>query len=297
MGIRKMRAPVLAGILGAFLGITVAPAFEWPQLNVNAASFASGFAQLRGGILSGSLVFGAPQEVFASDPGVVLVVLREVDDGSDSFHSPLGNAVIIDHNDDMVTVYGNLRAINLIPGVAEVDGGHFLGVAGFSGWQPVVPSQTAQGLEFQMIDTRQSQVINPRVLMPHLADEPVFRIYGLSMDNNHGDLFRLSEAPAFPAGVYLLYYETDPQHIPYRTIVSVNGTTAETLTYDAITERNGRLTIRGKRYYTREELYPGGNSMLLGEVPFLRGRNTIRVVVSNINGVEGAGVTYLVENY
>jgi hypothetical protein len=280
-------------ILGA-AGIVAA--FEWPQRNVTASSFASSFAQLRGGLLSGSLVFRAPQEVFASDPVIVLALLREPDDGADSFFSPLGNAVIIDHNDDMITVYGNLRSIDLADNVEYVEGGRLLGVSGVSGWQPIPSSQGTQGLEFQVIDTMQNQVINPRILMPRLEDEAPFRVYGLSLENKRGDIFRLAETAYFPLGVYLLYYEADPQRIPYRTMVSINGTVEETLTYDAITTREGRLAIRGKRYFGKSEMYPDGNRMLFGEMPLLRGRNSIRVIVSSLNGQEG-NTTYMVENY
>jgi hypothetical protein len=76
----------------------------------------------------------------------------------------------------------------------------------------------------------------------------------------------------------------------------VNGTDIETITYDMMVERNGKLAIRGKKYYTQEEIYLDGQRMILGEVTLLRGRNTIRVAAQNINGEEISAV-YVVNNY
>jgi hypothetical protein len=267
------------------------PAFEWPMENVNALSFSSGFAELRGNMLSGSLVFISHGEVHAADNGITLAIIRDPDNGSDRFYSPLGNAVVIDHNDDLLTVYSNLETIAPHSLPFDLNTGDVIGVSGSSGWQGA-----QNGLEFQVIDVQQERVIKPKRLMRPLADERPARVGGLSAVNKRSENYRFSEVSSFPIGVYTLYHDFDRMFLPNTTTVSVNGTDIETITYDMMVERNGKLAIRGKKYYTQEEIYIDERRMILGEVTLLRGRNTIRVVAQNINGMETSAV-YVVNNY
>jgi hypothetical protein len=269
-----------------------AAAFEWPQDNVFASAIASGFAYLRGGKLSGSLIFTTPAEIKASAEGIVLAVVRPPDDGETRFYSPLGNAVIIDHQDDLITVYGNMETIRLSPQTIEVASGDIFGTSGSSGWRTA-----GTGLEFQAIDVKNKRLINPYPLMPRIGDERIPRIYGVTAVGRQDETFRLSETASFSAGIYTLYYDFDPVLLPYRTSISINGTIEETITYDMLIERNGKLSLRGKRYYTQEEIYLNNRQMLLAEVSFLRGRNTITIVSSNMYGVETTSVVYVINNF
>ncbi|MDR3284774.1 MAG: M23 family metallopeptidase [Treponema sp.] len=275
----------------ALLECSGLPAFEWPQENVTASSFSSVFAQPRGGKFSGSLIFRAPAEVRSSDQGVALAVIREPDDGSDGFYSPLGNAVIIDHNDDLLMVYGNLHTVSITPETAVIGAGGGIGMSGSSGWQ-----NSGGGLEFQVVDEKNARLINPLVLMPRLADERAARIFNVSASGKREESFRVAETPSFPAGTYIFYHDFDWSALPYRTIVSVNGVDVETIIYDMMVERNGKLTVRGKKYYAREEIYPDERRMMLAEVPLLRGRNTIRFAAYNIHGA-GLDTFFVVNNY
>jgi hypothetical protein len=286
-----MKKPCCFIITLLFAVNALLPTFEWPMDTVNALSFSSGFGELRGNMLSGSLVFIARGEVRAADDGIALAIIRDPDNGSDRFYSPLGNASAIDHNDDLLTVYGNLEAI--VPDSVPFDlrTGDVVGFAGASGWQGA-----QNGLEFQVIDVQQERVINPKRLMRPLADERPARLGGLSAVSKRGENYRLLETPSFPTGLYTLYHDFDRTLLPNTTIVSVNGTDIETITYDMMVERNGKLAIRGKKYYTQEEIYLDGRRMILAEVTLLRGRNTIRVAAQNINGEEISAV-YVVNNY
>jgi hypothetical protein len=242
-------------------------------------------------MLSGSLVFISGGEVHAADNGITLAIIRDPDNGSDRFYSPLGNAVAVDHNDDLLTVYSNLETIAPHSLPQNLNTGNVIGVSGSSGWQG-----TQNSLEFQVIDVQQERVINPKRLMRPLADERPARIGGLSAVSKRGENYRFTEISSFPTGLYTLYHDFDRTLLPHATTISVNGTDIETITYDMMVERNGKLSIRGKKYYTQEEIYIDELRMILGEVTLLRGRNTIRVVALNINGVETSAV-YVVNNY
>jgi hypothetical protein len=291
---------VLALCLACSLG-----AFDWPEADVlGAGAFALRFGQFRGGRILGSLIFAAPKQVRSSDPGIILAVARDPDDGSPGFYSTLGNTVVLLHADDLLTIYGNLREITLDPSASTVSGGASIGSSGFSGWQ-YEAAGTGRGLEFQVADTEHSRLIHPRILMPRLPDEPPIRIYGISVMDKNRETYRLAERPSFPTGVYLFYHDVDPQRVPFRTTLSVNGVEAESLTMNMITEREGRHTLQGRRYYTQEELYPDtvtgnpspGRRMLIGEATLIRGRNMIRISSFNVNNIEESSLSYIVENY
>jgi hypothetical protein len=306
---KRLTHPAHRGLrLVAFLALCLAcslGAFDWPEADIlGPEAFALRFGQLRGGRILGSLIFTAPKQVRSSDPGTILAVARDPDDGSSAFYSTLGNTVILLHDDDLLTVYGNLREITLNPSEGALPAGTPLGFSGSSGWQ-YEAAGPGRGLEFQVADTIHGRLIHPRLLMPRLPDEPPIRIYGVSVMDKNREIYRLMERPSFPTGIYLFYHDVDPQRIPYRTTLSVNGIEAESLTMNMITEREGRHTVQGRRYYTQEELYPNreitGPSpvrrMLIGEATLIRGRNTIRISSFNINNNEESNVSYVVENY
>jgi murein DD-endopeptidase MepM/ murein hydrolase activator NlpD len=271
-------------------------AFEWPEDRVTNASFSAPFGHLRGDTIAGSLIFARPGPVHTSDSGTVLAIVREPESGSDRFYSTLGNMVIVDHQDELLTVYANLETIDLPPGVTEIVTTTALGRSGASAWEA-----SPAGLEFQVIDVLHSRMINPRILMPRLEDEPPQRIPSISAESKTREVIRIGAATRFPAGVYQLYRDYEPLRIPYSTTVSVNGADIETITYNMLTQRDGRLTIMGKHYYGQDAVYPenppGTRRALLGEVPLLRGRNTIRILVSNENGLEETSSVYVVENF
>ena len=91
-------------------------AFEWPQEEKILSD--SYFGQLRGNTISSSLIFANPSEIKASEEGDITIIIEEHNDDSDFFPSTLGNAVVVEHKDNILTVYGNIDA-NLL---AELSG-------------------------------------------------------------------------------------------------------------------------------------------------------------------------------
>ena len=85
-------------------------AFDWPQDDITADSFNSFFGQNRGGEISSSVVFSTPSIVKAADDGELLVIISEQDDDTDFFPSTLGNALVLSHKDNILSVYGNLES-------------------------------------------------------------------------------------------------------------------------------------------------------------------------------------------
>ncbi len=284
----KAGKTVFFGILA--LSLSRAMAFDWPQNEILSDSFYSYFGQLRGGTISTSLVFSESKEVKAADSGRILAVLAEHDE-DDIFDSTLGNAVIIAHKDNLATVYANLENENQAElfETKEIESGAKLGETSNSGWQ------TGEAcLEFQVLDTKNHAYVNPRILMPRIGNELELTIKNLSAVNKKGDKFDFNSTKNLQAGTYFLYRERQETAMPYKTTVFVNGAAADSITYDTLLNKDGRICVNGKKNYSSDTVYPDAQSHFLGEVTLPRGKNTVSVVVQDILGKEKQ-ITYTIE--
>ena len=256
-------------------------AFEWPQGGVTEKSFAAVFGQLRGHNFSSSLVFTEPAEIAAIESGTVIAVLGGSDSEMGWFHSPLGNAVIIAHEDGLLSVYGNLTQVEVNESTPQVAGGTKLGTSGGSGWQSGQSS-----LELQIIDTEQDSAINPRLLMPRLPQELPISLYGITAIGRNGETLELRTRKSLPAGTYKLYRGREQEFFPHVTSVAVNGAAVETITFDSLVRSGRRLAVAGRRPYNATETYPTPDKQFLAEITLTKGRNTLSVTVADINGKE-----------
>mgnify|MGYP002858354973 CR=1 FL=1 len=289
----KNHAKVYTAILGGIVAAGVATAFDWPQPEIMSDSFFSYFGQLRGDTTSASLIFEEPAEIRAADSGRILVILEE-HDSANWFDSTLGNAVVVSHTDNMVTVYGNLDAEELSPELdtmTDVQSGSVLGKSGNSGWQ-----NGQSCLEFQVADTKNRTAINPRVLMPRIGKELTLTVANLCAISKTGEVYDFATRRNLPAGTYLLYRERQGVSMPFKTIVFINGTVVETTSYDLLRQSDGRLCVSGKNLYPVEKVYPSQKLHLLGEINISRGHNTISAAVTDILGKEYT-ITYNIDAY
>ena len=257
-------------------------AFDWPQHETASDSFFSYFGQLRGSTISSSLVFRDSSDVKASDSGEVAIYIREHSDDFGWFESTLGSALVLSHADSIMTVYGNLdegTVSSLILESDHVDTGMFIGESGNSAWQ-----NGENSLEFQVFDVKNSTSINPRVLMPRVGKELSLNVGDLTLRGKNGADHRLVWEKYFPSGTYSLYRERQEVAVPYRTVVAINGATVESISYDTLSEKNGRLCAGGNDYYPVEVLYPDSKKQLLANILLTRGHNTLSVTVTDILG-------------
>ena len=265
-------------------------AFDWPQNEILSDSFFSYFAQLRGGTIGTSLVFSESKEVKAADDGHILAIISEHDE-DELFESTLGNAAILAHKDSLVTVYANLDAENLpsLYKMTEVKTGTSFGTTGTSSWQE------GEGcLEFQVLDIKNRTYVNPRILMPRIGKELQLTIKDVVAVSKKGTVYDLGTVKTMPSGVYQLYREKQEIAMPYKTTVFINGAVAETLTYDTLSENNGKICVSGKKNYDVGIMYPNENQQFLGEVTFTKGKDSIMIVAADILGKEKQ-IVYTVE--
>ena len=256
--------------------------FDWPQAEVTKDSFNSYFGQNSGGILSNSVIFSAPEEVKAAEDGYITAIITEYNDDSDFFPSTLGTAVIISHNDDLISVYGNLDAETLTlknENEHTIDGGATIASSGNSGYQ-----ENHSNLEFKIIDSKNKSAINPQVLMPRAEEEIPLSLSGIVIGSKNNDFYDINTYKTFSSGLYKVYFKRNPIASPYKTSISINGVIVDQLSYDMITQENNKLCIIGKKKYTDADIFPNEDLQLLGEAMFTPGRVTLGLSISDILG-------------
>lgn len=248
-------------------------AFDWPQSDVKQESYSSYFGQNRGELISSSLCFSEPAEIKAAEDGYILAIITERNEDSDFFPSTLGTAIILSHDDNLLSVYGNIDKETITlrdENEHMVDTGTILGHTGNSGWQV-----SNSHLEFQIIDIKNESAINPMVLMPRAENEIPLTLAGIVVANKNHDFYDINQYKTFPSGLYKIYQRRNAVASPYKTSVYINGVVVDQISYDTIMQENGKLCILGKKKYTSTDVYPDDNLQLLGETMFTPGRATL----------------------
>lgn len=270
-------------------------AFDWPQSQViQSDQFYSYFGQLRGGTISNSLIFSDPSEIKAADKGKVEIVITEFTDQTDFFPSTLGNAVILSHNDSLLTVYGNIdqdSTNEILFNSESIETGTELGFSGNSAWQ-----QGHSSLEFQVIDVKNNTSINPRILMPRVGKELALYYGEVTLQNRNGKRFNAATQNVVPAGVYRIYKKRQAIAEPYKTRVSINGTVVDQISYDVLRQSDLQLCAVGKKNYPKNVLYPDNELQLVGEATLPPGKNALQLMLTDILGKETPAV-YIVNVY
>ena len=255
---------------------------EWPQEEHDDKSIVSYFGQNVGGRLSSSVIFGDPTEVKAVKDGKILIIMADINDDSEFFPSTLGSSIILSHEDDLISVYSNLDTETLIEktqGKDLIKEGEIIAETGNSGWQ-----NKRSGLEFQILDNQKGTAINPKILLPRTENEVEYSLNGITIQNKEGKYFDLRESKIFPAGQYKVYQARNKIAAPYKTAVTINGVVIDEISFDMISQENGKLYVTGKKKYTSSEIYPDDNLLLLGEAMLTPGRSTLGLAVVDFLG-------------
>lgn len=265
-----------------FTGINNLFGIEWPQEEIDSSSIVSYFGQNIGGQLSTSIIFADPAEVKAIQDGKILIVMSDISEDCDFFPSTLGNSIILAHDDDLISVYGNLDKDSLNDSVknkTSLKEGQKIAETGNSGWQ-----QKRSNLEFQIIDTQKSIAINPKILLPRTENEIDLTLTNIVLQNKNGDFFNIKEQKTFPSGLYRVYQSRNKTAVPYKTTVTINGVIVDQISYDTISQENGKTYVVGKKKYISTDIYPDEELLLLGETMLTPGKSTLGLSVDNFLG-------------
>lgn len=269
--------------VSAFFCITpdTASAFEWPQQIPETNAFSDFFGENRGQTLNTSLVFSEPQTVSASESGTLIMKFDASNNEEGWFPSTLGNAVILSHDNGMITVYGNLDSITIDESAKDVSQGAELGRSGQSGW-----NGSRKGLEFLVCDTKINTTINPLILMPEVFEPFSISIQNPVIYNRNGIAQPVENGTRVPADIYRLYIAPQTQTMTYKTTVSVNGSTAETILYNILKPDNQELVFSGKSNYCVHDIFPDSTRQFIGEIILNGGQNLISITVTDLLGNE-----------
>lgn len=270
----------IASIILILSSICLSFAFDWPLENVTEYSYNSYFGQNRGGVISTSIVFSEPSEIKAAENGHVLIVMTDQNDDSDFFPTTLGTSVIISHEDNLLSVYGNIDSesvIDINSDNHEIKSGSVLGTSGNTGWQ-----NENGNLEFQIVDTSNKTAINPKILMPRSQNEQPLVLTGVKLQSKNGRYYDINKTKTFESGLYKIYIRRNDVIAPYKTSVAINGITVDQITYDTISQENGRACVIGKKKYTSDVVYPTPDLQLIGEANFTPGKATLSLYLADI---------------
>ncbi|MBO6176048.1 MAG: M23 family metallopeptidase [Treponema sp.] len=261
-----------SGVFGEF------SSFDWPQNETAADSFFSYFGQLRGRTISTSLIFNDISDIKAVQNGEHLLTIREHTNDYGWFESTLGNAVFIAHDDDLMCIYGNLDEDSLQKDLPQkVEPGTFIGKSGNSGWQ-----EGLSCLEFQVLDTKNSNAVNPRIPMPRTGTELPLYATNITLKDDNGIYHNPLTEKRLPSGTYSIYKDRQKTAVPAKTTVSINGAAVEHIQFETLCEKNGKLCTSGNKNYSVEELYPDSTKELLAHIPLTPGKNTVGITITNI---------------
>lgn len=270
---------------------SIAFSFDWPQEKVvQSDQFYSYFGQLRGETISNSLIFSEISDVKAADDGYLTVIISEYSDHTDFFPSTLGNAVILSHTDNLLTVYGNIDSESILKEAFNENSikcGETFGTSGNSAWQ-----QGHSSLEFQVIDTKNNTSINPRLLMPRVGKELPLYYNEIYLQGKNGRQYNVMNQNILPSGIYKVYKKRQAVAVPYRTRVAINGTVVDQISYDLLRQDDNQICVSGRKNYSKSILYPNNDLQLLGEATLTPGNNALQLTITDILGKE-VNATYL----
>lgn len=289
------RQALLSAAIILFSGFSMqVQAFEWPQAETTADSLHSEFGQLRGGVLSSSIIYKDIAQIHSSEEGTVTAVITNHDDDFGWFESSLGTSVIISHGDGLSTVYSNLNDEYLNTSLTEnldIKAKVEIGKSGYTAWQ-----EENNGLEFKVYDRKNLSAVNPKLLMPRITREVPLETGTLTLVDKNGTAHSIAQERRLPAGTYMIYKSRQTNAVPFKTIVSINGESVETIVYDTLKVNEGFLGVNGNNHYAINEVYPDNDRLLLAKTQLSKGQNTLTVTLLNIQE-NAVSVTYKLDIY
>lgn len=296
MEVRMGRFPRGEGVLAFALLITLsllaaAPvsALSWPvQHRVLLATFGE---NLSGQFHPGIDLGGGSQAVHAASPGRVIFTYQE---GRDPRALPtgLGSFLVIQDSPVIRTLYAHLRKGSLVANRERVTPNDVVGRIGDTG------DSAGLHLQFEVIDVKRHELLNPLTLLPPLRDrqKPVIasvsllrgkkRIElkgGMRVRGGKTELVVDAYDPALAAGYF------DPM-APYEIEASVNGRQLFKATYNALAEKKGKLRLVGADERGFRSYYVDTHTVRLGSLRLRPGVANIVVTVKDVGGNETTAV-------
>ena len=293
--VQKIRLSVfiLSLMLGTvFFSQMPMQAFEWPQEIASLNEIIFFFGEDRKDFISSSLVFPKGEVIKLSEAGKVLFQY-EAEQSCSRFPSSLGNALVLAHENDLRSLYANLGEIAVEKDADFLQKGLEIAMSGDSGWH-----EDGAGLEFAVIDVKNKALVNPLLVFPMGHKAIDFAIGKIYIKDVKGDYRELGTGKSFEEGFYTFYREARDTMPIFRSLVSLNGKTIDSLSYDSLSLWKEKLVLKSNQAVLLDykQLYPMENRQYLCEVKLSRGKNTVLVQVFDIFGNKKQ-VSYTIDVY
>lgn len=262
----------------SYIGI----ALEWPANPVIPSRL---FGQKNGGVFEKGIALEKSADVRSSNHGEILILIESGND-MNGFPSTLGNALLIAHDDGLVTVYGNLNTVDQIEGKTNIEMGTLLGMPGASGWAS--PGE----ILFQVLDAQRKTYLNPLLLLPSLKDAKQPRIRNLLLVSGTGQAIQVSGSQRIRQGKYSLYADiadtidqSQREMSPFTATVLVNGVTVSTVHFELLKSTGTELYL-SEASLTYPIVYKESEALFLGEILFSRGKTDLIITARDASGNE-----------
>ena len=267
-------------------------AFDWPIQNIQTDNIKSFFAQKRGTTISSSVLLepkaekGSEEEfvpiVKNCEAGNILIIISDIEDDNDFFPSTLGQAVIISHTDNIISVYGNLSkdSNQNIEDKTFIDRETEIGTISNTAW-----TEKKNSLEFKLIDIKRSLAVNPRTILPRLEKEKSFAPSEIIVENKDGKRFELANNKSFLSGNYKFYQKRNDYLVPEKVSITVNGELTDEILFDEIFQKDNTIYLTGlNQKYSLKSVYPDDKLFLMGEAKIQKGKSVITFENTSFSG-------------
>jgi hypothetical protein len=212
------------------------------------------------------------------------------------FASPLGNMIVVDHADGLLSIYSRAAQLRIKPENPVVDSGDMIALSGMSGW-----SKT-EGFYLSIFDRKERRWVNPSLIISGIPDTRQPLIRSVKLKNAAGGIMDLASTRTIRQGAYTIIVHAEVPRVkasetplmPLRIICSVNGIEAGYLAFETFSARNGILMMFRNGLVPTSQIYAYDPAVEAGEVFFNRGQVSLEIIVqgsmilSAPNSVAGA---------
>lgn len=196
------------------------------------------------------------------------------------FPSPLGNMLVVDHGDGLLSIYSRVAHLRTKP-ENLVDSGTVIAVSGVSGW-----SKT-EGFYLSIFDRKERRWVNPSLVISAIPDTRPPSIRSVKLKNSQ--IIDLATTRTVQQGAYTILVHADvprikasePPLMPLRIICSVNGIEAGDLAFETFSARDGALMVFRNGLVPTSQIYMYDPAVETGEVFFNRGQVTLEIIVQS----------------
>ncbi|BBM88504.1 hypothetical protein COTS27_00184 [Spirochaetota bacterium] len=149
---------IVIGMIASTIASTV-HGFKYPVRDIRMTSL---FGESRGDHFHAGIDFATRQPVFPITNGEVLFIKDSTT--VHDFHSGVGNAVIVEHANNLRSYYYHLEQNSIPPGLTQVDSTTSIGIVGNTGYS------LGSHLHMNVEETKENLLINPLTILPLQSD-------------------------------------------------------------------------------------------------------------------------------